>query len=798
MKRSGLFRLPLAAITVVAAAASTPVAVAGQHVRGTLVGTEGGVAGAIVYLLDAQGTVLTRAITDQRGGYEIRAAAPGRYRLRAERIGFDNTESEVFELSAADTAIMMLQAAARAIPLEEVSATATARCEVRPTDGAATARLWAEARKALDAALYTQQTGQLEFRAIRYVRHLDPEGRRVVSETSRTIGPFSGPPFMSIPTSQLINGGFATAEGNETVLFAPTAEVLLSEPFLDTHCFRARGLSNGLVGLDFEPVPGRDDIPEIRGTLWLEPATGNLRHIDYGYRYLNVPGPFELYGGRVEFEHVAPGSWAVKSWHIRSPMLVRMVGAESETYAVRGLQEEGGDIIEVTQRGRRVRGSLRSRIAGVVYDSAAGGPLSAARVYLAGTGYTTVTDGAGRYAFDNVADGLYLINFEHSRLAEYGVSLAADTIDVVAERQEIRHDLAVPDLTSLHAAYCDADDNRSVLVGRVRARGSAVAVPGAEITVSWDGRKRETTRTDGQGVYIFCELPLGRTATVQAQMWRQTSIADSVPLGPLVRRDFELNIRSAEGVSGQVTSYSPAAGPVTLRGRLIDSDTDAPINGAGIRIVGTDRVTSTDESGRFVVEGIAPADYQLEVQHIAYGTRLQALRLPDGGTVSMDIRVEPEAIAVEGFEVESERSGVRMARTSGARHPIVDVAAIDSMITSGARLIDLVERRLAGLRIREGTFITPDNNYAEPILCIEATRGFDKPSQDPSRFCNMVAIYVDGMHLRAPGAFLRNLGLQEFDRIEFLTPLEATLLYGLHGERGALLLYTRSGPRTRQ
>lgn len=59
------------------------------------------------------------------------------------------------------------------------------------------------------------------------------------------------------------------------MFYAPDAEVLLSDAFLDSHCFSLREATvqgEARLGLTFEPVPGRT-IPEVRGVLWWTPKT---------------------------------------------------------------------------------------------------------------------------------------------------------------------------------------------------------------------------------------------------------------------------------------------------------------------------------------------------------------------------------------------------------------------------------------------------------------------------------------------------------------------------------------------
>ena len=77
---------------------------AAQTVQGELVdAARRPLGGAMVVLLDADGKVRGRVLTDEAGRFTLRAPGAGSYRLRAERIGFQATESPALALAAGET-----------------------------------------------------------------------------------------------------------------------------------------------------------------------------------------------------------------------------------------------------------------------------------------------------------------------------------------------------------------------------------------------------------------------------------------------------------------------------------------------------------------------------------------------------------------------------------------------------------------------------------------------------------------------------------------------------------------------
>jgi hypothetical protein len=54
-------------------------------------------------------------------------------------------------------------------------------------------------------------------------------------------------------------------------------------------------------------------------------------------------------------------------------------------------------------------------VAGTVFDSTRSTPLAGARVVLAGTPYTALTDASGAFRMEGVPEGMYLVEFTHPR-----------------------------------------------------------------------------------------------------------------------------------------------------------------------------------------------------------------------------------------------------------------------------------------------------------------------------------------------------------------------------------------------
>jgi len=324
-----------------------------QSVSGRILdATSGGVvAGALVILLDKEDREVATTVTTARGTYHVRAAGAGVYRLRAERIGFENATTQPFTLLAGQTVNRELSASSTAIVLPVLAVEGETECRVRPGEGEATYVLWEEARKTLRVA--ERAAADYRFDAVMYERLVNLWGEPLEQGDMEYVSIAGRHPFRSVSVEDLEADGYSRIAEEGTYYFGPDAEVLLSDPFLDSHCFRYRGAGDDpVVGLAFEPVRQIRNRVDVRGVLWLDRETAQLRTVEFQYTGVarpaalgQGPGP----GGQLVFDRTPDGGWIVREWWIRIPAGSRERGVQRYvTYS-----QEGGRVDHVEPIGAR-------------------------------------------------------------------------------------------------------------------------------------------------------------------------------------------------------------------------------------------------------------------------------------------------------------------------------------------------------------------------------------------------------------------------------------------------------------
>ena len=580
-----------------AAIAGAAADISAQVVRGTVVDATSGRAlpATVVVLLDSAGKRLAGVLSRDDGSYAIRITTPGRYGVRAERIGFRADAPTPITIAIGQT--LELKLATRPIPvvLGEVRVTGRTACVVRASDGREVSAVWDEARKALFATDLTQRQELFSVQVTRFERMLDPQTGRVLSHQSRQANGVTRNPFVSLPAAQLSESGFVRQSGGDLVYFGPDAAVLLSDEFLGDHCFRLRAGSDrrsDMIGLTFEPARGREK-PDIAGTLWLDRKTAELRDLEYVYR--NLPAlPIDMgseeFGGRIEFHRMPTGAWIVERWVIRMPMIVDKGRFASQGTGIPGaappaqriqlgaIKEEGGEVTQTVARGEqrslaRDVGSVR----GTVFDSTRMTGLRDARVFLDGTQFSTRSDTGGAFVIDDVPAGTYTLSVAHPRFDSLHARAPSSSVELRGGEPSVA-ELSGPSAATLLARDCTAYERSgggASLRGYVRDPATGAPAADALVTVKWNkldaamrqvaavSEQQAVTRTDSAGRYDFCGLPEGVRLTTRVT----TNGGRSAPQSLVIRAD-ELNVLDLTlGTESILADVEPTrVPPVTVSG----------------------------------------------------------------------------------------------------------------------------------------------------------------------------------------------------------------------------------------
>lgn len=436
------------------------------------------------------------------------------------------------------------------------------------------------------------------------------------------------------------------------------------------------------------------------------------------------------------------------------------------------------------------RTAQAASVSGIVFDSIARKPLTAARVELVNAdsvsapARTIDTDSLGHFRFADVRPGRYLVGFVHPMLDSIGVESTPRAVTVAGNAADVHIDLALPSSRSLRLAICGATavvDSSSLIIGVVRDATTRSALASSNVVVEWanltfavGGLKRSTVRrtydTQETGWFALCGAPAGGTIVLSASHGSDSTEALEleIPASGFLRRDLFFGV--ARGVAADTAVVARTTDSVTVRGgprrtgdgRLIGTvvaaDDGRPLSGArvGIRNGPT---TQADARGAFTLTGIPTGTRMLDVRAVSFAPVEIPVDVLEGGA---PLRIELallksvlDTVKVRAnLSVNREYEGfLRRQKHSGAGRFI---STEDIARRNPIQAIDL-------LRSMPGVMIVRDDNQYE-ILAQRSPQNFFVP------FCR-VAVFINGNPMREPtvndlNAYLRPnemLGVEVYD-----------------------------------
>ena len=540
-----------------------------QVVRGIVVdsATSRAIGDFTVQLIASDGASVAATLAQPGGHFTLRAPGAGSYRLRVLRIGFRRTETAPFAIRAGETMDRTVAMPQISVALTRIRVVGAQRCEGLPAGGEELVTVWEEARKAVEAVKLTGSEQRLHMRVRDYAYDLPLRGSETSNEESREREGVSARPYASPDAASMARDGYVRQEGDGTMYLAPDADVLLAEAFVSAHCFhlqRDAVTGDSLIGIAFEPVRRRPP-PDIRGVLYLDRATAELRELRYTYTSLPAATAGRDFGGRVAFQRVPGGAWIIREWVARGPMFVVRQRADFSTSglpvhgvaaasggvdsALAGMRVGGGEVLAAhALNGVIIWARAYGSVIGTVTDSATRRGIVGSQVELRGTLHHTVSDSTGAFRLDSVPPGAYMLLVNVLSPVRYARSLPVRfdsgvmrasfvlPVSTLARERSAREEARA-------AAKCE-----ELRVARNREIESTLAVPADQ----WNPRGRDSAevRRSVEGATVVLQAVVDTTGRVERETVRVLRGATSPALRGVRAALFSLPPQVEEPVTG--------------------------------------------------------------------------------------------------------------------------------------------------------------------------------------------------------------------------------------------------------
>lgn len=765
--------------------------------------------GVIVVATDDQGAT-SRGLSSETGHFAVRLPHTGRYSLRLLRIGFRPTIGPTIDVGSGVTQNLVLVAQAEPISLSAITVRSGEVCRVRPDSGLLVAQVWEEARKAMTASQLAQEEARPFAAAwIEYDRLLDSSGRRIRRQSVRGTTQPTTHAFKSLPASVFAAKGYVFEDSGSTKFFAPDPEVLLSDQFAATHCFRlvrTTETSTPRLGVAFEPTRERGSMRDIEGTVWVDQGTTELRSLEF--RYTNLPEAAEAAaaGGRVAFRRTPGGQWFVYEWELRFPILAkagagRAAGTRQLSYSatkleVTGIQVNGGELTELRRGDSTFYSSTRPSLMIQLVRQDSLVSLAGADVSIDGTSIATTTDSAGLVRIGGLLRGDYLARIQLPVLElldqpplEHDVRIATGTaID----------SLILPTSAEILARVCPKDAVRKgegMLYGVVKDdRGYPAAA--ATVTATWRriaGTERSaaapsiteqssTTSADNRGRWHLCGTPRGvdlvvRTSAGSGSATQRARIPQQLALQPVAL----LTQRA-------VVSRTDADARATVE-FFVTNPSGAALPGVSLNLrddQGTAHQLTTGTDGRAIVSGLRAGQVSVESKRIGF----------KAGTISLAIAEGTNTVPIILSEVSTpqlDTMRVVAIRDLAGRHSAFEARRARQDATATFTRADIENRNPVDAWQMLTNVPSVKVIQTGSKVTIESARGFvfERGKLVPCYF----AVMVDGILLNANGT---DVNLNQLPRPDEIYGIEVFAgaarippEYAVNGRCGLVAIWTR-------
>lgn len=582
-----------------------------QELRGTVLRPDGQtpIGGVVVLLVHEtrSDSILARAVTSERGTFSLKAPGTMAVRLRALRIGFEPEMLGTFQLVADSVRITRATLTETRVRMAQINVNDTKRCDVRPDGAMLVAQLFTQAKTALFASTTKVYGSNPNVQFTDFTRHEDTRGRLLAPIERVTNNGASTQAYGSWPVDSLLRYGYVVAEKDGGAsYYAPDANILLSDAFVERHCLqlvKGTGDRSGSIGIGFRPVNRPRNVVDVTGTLWLDSATSELQTLEYSYD--PIPGNIRRHnlGGSVEYARMDNGAWLISGWALRIPKM-----------------ESGRSLIP-----EALRASVRPRELLVLGIQVSGGEVQSVRV-------------SGEVLFANT-----------------GALLAGST------RADVMAVVSTPtlELDSTEGSACRQPPG-SEYIGLVRGQvidRAGIPVVNATVDAAWKdnfampgpglftwSNRGMTTKTGPGGLYYVCALPMRRPIGVIASLLMLKSRATMVRLtedSPTA--EIRLMLPTGSGPQAEdpfAADAAPISNPLPSRAPgdpfkatiIVTNATGQPIQFAVVMLNGgSPRVT--DENGELTLAGVQGDSLSMLVRRMGFA--------PFQGKLARATRSEP-------------------------------------------------------------------------------------------------------------------------------------------------------------
>lgn len=227
-----------------------------------------------------------------------------------------------------------------------------------------------------------------------------------------------------------------------------------------------------------------------------------------------------------------------------------------------------------------------------------------------------------------------------------------------------------------------------------------------------------------------------------------------------------------------------------VRGKVTD-EKGMPLANASLQLLGTGKGTAADSKGEFVITGITPGTYKLQVSAVGFEVAIKEVTVKDNEETTINFQLKEKSTALE--EVVVTAFGIKKEKRS-LGYSIQSVGGDDLTLNRQNNVVNALQGKVAGVTI-SSTGGAPGQGariLIRGINSLDAGRGnqpifiVDGVEIDNSTFT------TGGGDTRGMTNRAADINPDDIENISVLKGGAATALYGIRAANGAIIITTKS------
>ncbi len=231
----------------------------------------------------------------------------------------------------------------------------------------------------------------------------------------------------------------------------------------------------------------------------------------------------------------------------------------------------------------------------------------------------------------------------------------------------------------------------------------------------------------------------------------------------------------------------------TVTGRVTIANSDVPLSGSRVMLVGTSLFTQTAADGRFTLRNVPAGAAEIRVIRVGYEEAKKSVAVTSGESVTVDF-----AMTQAAFQL------AQIVTTATGEQRSVELGNVVSSLGDVSQRTELMPvTNVANLMVAQmpGVVVLPGAmTGAAPVVRI---RGIGSLATSGSGITNDPIYVIDGVRMNSGtiglgsggtvGSFLNDLDPDEIESIEVVKGPSAATLYGTNAANGVIVITTKKG-----